>query len=118
MTGVADGVCNTSFKRVLSIIATDGLAANFAAEKLVAEHEEAKYPNVAFGRLHLSCDVRKCHGIGKSMFNLYPFLLRIGEGRAFSEDGSHAAVQVRIQEGLGAANSGQLWASSFFWNLS
>ncbi|CAK9031890.1 unnamed protein product, partial [Durusdinium trenchii] len=67
-----DALANSKFQRVLSIVTTDDLSANTAAERLLSEREKELYPGVDFGKLHLPCEVHKCHGIAKSMFQLLP----------------------------------------------
>ena len=55
------------------VICTDALAANFSAERLLQEHNEKEFPDTDFGRLHVSCDVHKVHGIAKATLKQFDY---------------------------------------------
>lgn len=68
-----DLLVNDTFARVLSVVTTDDLSANHSAERELGQQEASSFPNREFGKLHLSCDVHKAHGVAKSMFDLLPY---------------------------------------------
>ena len=68
-----DAEVNSRFRRVLSIISSDSLSSNFAAERLLTKREEEMFPDTDFGKLHVSCDVHKVHGVAKALMNEFTF---------------------------------------------
>ena len=70
-----DELVNHSFERVLHIVTSDDFSGNHAAEHILSQHEEAAHPSAQakIGKLHITCDVHKVHGIAKATFDLQPF---------------------------------------------